>query len=243
MNQRPGSVTAVAIVNIVMAVLCGCSSLWMVATPAFMKMQQGMMESFSKQVEADINRRVAQLRQDRARATPEQQQRIDREIAQIQSEKMPDMSKFYGAFTSPSVKSFYLLSGIAGCLINLLFLISGIGLFSMSQWARKLAIGACVAAIVFALVSAVFNVLVIAPAMGQSMQEMMTEIQKISPPGQPTPPMPDMGGMMKFFSAAGSIFYLLIQCAWPVTAMILLSTKTSQDAFRAAAVHSRHSAP
>lgn len=84
----------------------------------------------NQQIEADKRRAIARLRSERKEATTqEEREQIDAEIETRKAMRMPDISKFYSAFTTPKVTTFYVAAGVVGCLINLLFLISGIGLF------------------------------------------------------------------------------------------------------------------
>jgi uncharacterized protein YacL len=241
MSQRPTSVTAVAVINIILGVLCGCSSLSMMVTPAMMSMYQKVMSPMMKQItqqfEADKRREIARLRSERKEATTqEEREQIDAEIETWKSLKMPDMSKFYSAFTTPKVTTFYVAAGIVGCLINLLFLISGIGLFYVAEWARKMSITASVVCIVATLVSTVFNFIIVIPATAQSLQDMMTEMQKMMPPGQSPPPLMDMGGMMQVWTAIWSGFYCLLLCGWLVAAIVMLSQSRVREAFHTAEV-------
>jgi len=243
MSQRPTSVTAVAIINIILGVLCGCSSLWMIVTPAMMSAYQRvmspMMKQMTQQFEADKRREIARLRSERKEATTqEEREQIDAEIATWKAMKMPmpDLSKFYSAFTTPKVTTFYIAVGLVGCLINLLFLISGIGLFYVAEWARKMSITASVACIASTLVSTVFNFFVVTPAMARSMQDMMTGMQKMMPPGQSPPPLMDMGRMMQVWTDIWSGFYCLLLCGWLVAAIVMLSQSRVREAFRTAKV-------
>lgn len=183
MSPRPTSVTAVAVINLILGVLCSCSSLGMTATPALMSAYQRsmtpMMQQINRQFEADKRREIARLRAERQKATtPEERQQIDEEIKMWQAMKMPDINKFFGAFTAPQVATFYVNTGILGCFLNLPFLILGIGLFSLAEWARKLTIAASVVGILFTLASNVFNIFVVTPTMTPALQAMMTEMQK-----------------------------------------------------------------
>ncbi|MCS6858883.1 MAG: hypothetical protein NZT92_01025 [Abditibacteriales bacterium] len=245
MSPRPTSVTAVAVINIILGVLCSCSSLSMTATPAIMSAYQQSMTPMMKQVkqqfEADKRREIARLRAERQQATTaEERQQIDEKIKTWQAMKTPDMRKFFGLFTAPQVATFYVVTGIIGCLLNLLLLIAGIGLFPLAEWARKLSIAASVMGIIFTLTSNAFNVFVITPTMAPSLQAMMTEIQKMSPPGQPPSPGTNMGAMMQVWTALWSGIYCLLLCGWLVAVIVILSNRRVRDTFRAAAARPRH---
>ncbi len=231
--ERPTAVTVLAVGNIILAFLCSCCSLWMIATPVFTEFQKSVFQQMSPHFEAEMRREIDRLLQKRKAAkTPQEQQQIDAQIATLKATKMPDMSKFVEPFTTPQAKAFFYGFGAAGLVINLLFFISGVGLFWMASWARKLAIGASIARIVEVLVSTTFNIVVITPAMAQASQAMMTEMQKMMPPGQPMPPMPNMAAFIQFQSIAWSLFSALLYCAWPIAVLIVLFLPDVREAFR-----------
>jgi hypothetical protein len=238
--RRPGTVTTVAVMSILFGVVCGCGSIYSIFMPSMMQMQRGMMGSMQEQIERDFEterrRTIERLRDERDTATtPEDQQRIDEEIRRNEGRQAPDMQKMTTMMVPPGSEKFYVVSGIVAALINLVFLVSGIGLFPMMEWARKLNIAASVIDIFYTLASTAYNIAVIGPAMGRGMQEMMQEIQKSAPAGTPPPPMPEMGTLMQMMMGVGASVMAFIIIAWLVAAICMLSTRRVKEAFRARA--------
>jgi hypothetical protein len=239
--RRPGSITAVAIISVLIGILCGCGSISNIFMPAMMQMQKNMIDGMQVQMKHDFEsqrqRNIERLQREKdAATTPAEQQRVDDELRRAESQPMPDMQKLTSMMTLPGNRTFYVVSGILGAVISLLFLVSGIGLFPMMEWARKLNITTSVLDILFTLASTSYNVAVVGPEMGRHMQEMMDEIQKASPPGTSAPPMPEMGTIMQtmmgvFMSIGGFIIIV-----WLVAAICMLSTRRVREAFRARAV-------
>ncbi len=232
--ERPTAVTIIAIGNIVFALLCICISCSWFATPIMAEFQKSMFQWAEQWYEAEQKKEIARLLQKRQAAkTQQEKQQIDAKIAAIKASTIPNMSKIFGAFTTPQMKAYFYGIGAIGTVLNLLFLVSGIGLLSMASWARKLAIGASIAYILEHLFSTVYNTVVIAPIMGQAMHEWFKEMQQMAPPGAPPPPpMPSMVTLMKIWSMAGGLFSMALYCAWPITVLVVLFLPHVREAFR-----------
>lgn len=232
-SERPTAVTVIAISNIVFALLCSCVYCTWTAMPAMMDFQKPVFRQIEREIEAEQKKEIARLLQKRQAAkTQQERQQIDAQIIAIKAAKMPEMSKLFEAFTAPQMKAFYYGVGIVGIVLNLLFLVSGVGLLAMASWARKLAIGVSILRILEVLFSTAYNIFVIAPAMGQAMQEWFEAMQKAVPPGAPPPPMPNMTAFMQFWSVMGSLFTMVLHCAWPTVVLIVLFLPSVQEAFR-----------
>jgi hypothetical protein len=230
-GARPSAVTTVAVVNIVMALLCGFSSLSTILQPALVRVQQASMRRAQETTNAQFRQQIEQLRRQRAQTTdPAQRRQIDATIKQVEAMKMPDMSRLAGAFAVPTWYCFW--AGGAGLVINCLLLISGIGLLSMARWARLLAIAAAAGWIVYSLATTAAALFLIAPRMGRGFRMVMSEVLSQIPPGQPAPPIPDLGGVMEGVVGVSSIGTLIISCAWPVAAIVLLTGRSVREAFR-----------
>lgn len=235
--RRPGTVTAVAIISVMMGVFCGCGSLYIIALPAMMEMQKATLARVQARTESDFKRqterRVEDLSAQREAATsPDEQQRLDEAIQQEQARHAPDLSKMMNFMVPPEARIFYVGLGIVGVVVNLLFLVSGIGLFPMMEWARKLNLTASFLQIVVSVGSTIYTIAVVSPAMARGMHEMMQEIQKSLPPGDPGPPMGQINSMLQLATGIGSGASTFIICTWLVAAICMLSTPRVKAAFR-----------
>ena len=231
--------TAVAIVSILIGVVCGCTSVYSIFTPAMMKMQGSMWGNMKGQMERDFERQrqrdVDRLQRERESATtPEQREQIDEEMRQVEAREVPDMQKVFSAMIPPEAASYYVVTGILGTVLSLLFLVSGIGLLPMMEWARKLNIATSVIDILSTLGMTIYNVAVIGPAMGRGMEEMMREMQKAAPSDGPQPPVDEIGSIMQVSMGAGMVIFAVVFISWFIAAICMLRSRRVNDAFRAA---------
>lgn len=227
---RPTAVTVVAIGNIVFALLCNCIYFTWVATPVVMEIQKSVFQQIGQQFEAERKKEIARLLQKRQVAKTQQEKReIDAQIAAIKAAKVPDIGK---ALTTPQTKAFYYGVGVFGLVLNLLFLVSGIGLLAMASWAYKLAIVASALRILEQMFSAAYHTFVIAPATGQIVQGWLDLMRKMTPPSSPPPPALDMITAVQVWSAIGSFYSLALYCAWPITVLVILFLPHVREAFR-----------
>lgn len=242
MNPRPTSVTVVAILNIVMGVLCGCGYLSIASTPLITKFQSKMFELIVEEEKKSKQARIAALERQRENADEDEAAGIDREIAQLQSARTPDFQAYMDSLMPSNFALISVLVGILGLLIQIAFLVAGIKLLSMTPWARTLTINAAIAAIVLVVAFNLYSIFFVYPHTTAATQKFMAEMEQLSSGGRTTP-MPNMSGMMMITSTAGSIFNMALYCAWPIVAMILMSSAKVKEAFQTAAATRARGAP
>ncbi len=174
MQKRPGLVTAVAIVNIVFGLLCGCLAVMTMATPTLV--QKGF--GFAQEVQ---NHALQTLRESgKALDETESQKRADEQFARTHSDLLSAQAKFVNTFATPRMKASYAISGGVDGLLRLLLLISGIGLLCMAGWARRLAIGVSIALIVAAVIHPLVAHAVFGDEVMQAVQNMHAELAQQS---------------------------------------------------------------
>lgn len=233
---KPTALVVLGVLNIMLSVCCGFSSVTTGATPLFVGFQRGAMKSMIEQAQAESARaREDEIRrlEDEKRHTndPQRRDEIDRSIERLkaQPEDVPDMMGMYDPLTEGSAPAFFIAYGVSGTIFNILLFISGIGLLGVARWSRRLAMVAAVLIMVQMAAYSAYNAFVLGPAMGHSFQNMMDQMNQSAPPGGP--PMPDMSAFMALSSGFGSVIALILGCVWPVIILILLNTRDVKRAF------------
>jgi hypothetical protein len=242
MNPRPTSVTVVGIIAIIMAVLCGCGYIGVASAPLMTTFQSKMFTFMIEEKQKTKRMRIATLEQQREEADEEDAAAIDQQIAQLQAKKSPDFQAFLDATMPRSLVITSVLVGILGLCIQGAFLVAGIKLFSMTPWARSLTINASIAAIVLVVAFNLYSIFFVYPETTAATQKFMAELEQMSSSGG-TSQTPNMSGFMMITSTAGSIFNIAMHIAWPIVAIILLSSPKVKAAFQAAADARRFAPP
>ena len=96
--------------------------------------------------------------------------------------KIPDMSNMLG-MKSPGVFAAYLFDCSTGLILNVLMLISGVGLLKYHAWARKLAMWVAALKILRLLILCALTGLIISPAVSEGMGQFVGEAAQMNPNG------------------------------------------------------------
>lgn len=173
-QKRPGLVIAVAIINIVFALSCGCSGVMTMAVPSLL---QNTLQ-YALEVQGNALRVLNES--ELGRPETESEKRAEEQFLKTYSELLSIQKQFTKAFTTPRMKAGFIISGGVGSLLSLLLLISGIGLLCMAGWARKLAIGVSIASIGVAVIQPFVAHAVFGNEMKQAAQNMSAEVAQHS---------------------------------------------------------------
>lgn len=162
------------------------------------KMQEEIQKERDQQVE-DLKAQEETAVDDEARAEIVKQ----REKLEEEPEQMPDFGKLYG-MGDRRVATFMGIDIGSALVLNILLLVSGIGLLGLSNWARKL--GVCVAVLKIVRLVTLYSVFIFAivPIMISQTLEAVEEFAKHQKGGAPMPPQmaTSMGTMWTVFAVA-----------------------------------------
>src|SRR5262249_43401668 len=123
-------------------------------------------------------------------------------------------------------QGFYLVDVVTGMILNVLLLISGIGLVRLKEWGRVT--GLWVAAIKIARLVVIYsiNIVVIVPIMTKQFADMFEDIARAAPPGPRgagAPAMTEVGPAMGTMMTAAAIGIMIVGSIYPAIVLWLLS--------------------
>ena len=163
--------------------------------PMFTAMQQQVKTA----QEAERAEQLRQLEeQEQAAQTEEEKQSIQNQRQATQSSPtivmpiMPDMSKMYG-MNQPRVMAYFMTDILSSIVLNVLLLVSGIGLVGMKEWGRKQALWVAAIKIGLLFVLQFYNIVMVAPVMAKQMTEVMEQMMSQVAPGSRGGPPPGFG--------------------------------------------------
>jgi hypothetical protein len=139
----------------------------------------------------------------------------DKESFQVQRENLernaePDMSEFmdlsnWNVFSDIRLAIYYCTELGVGMLLNLLMVISGVGLLGLAEWARRLAVGVAWAKILRWVAMTIMTMVLVLPITTQKMQKAFDQLeQQTKVRGGRAGPFP-MGSMAQFTAISGAV--------------------------------------
>jgi hypothetical protein len=234
-RTRTGIPKTIGILNIVfgsLLLLCViCFALSLAMQFAMGPLFAGQQQQFQQVLEAERQQKLQELQ------NLEQAAQNEMEKAAIQARekalkaqpipKMPDMTKF----TQDVSLQVYGIADVAtGLILNILMVVSGIGLVSFKEWGRRLGLWVAIVKIIRLVALNVFFIVVVVPNMTRAFvsmfQEMFEEMAKAAPPGQRVPGAAEMGQMgtgMGIMYTAFAVGMIILGVIYPVIVLILLS--------------------
>lgn len=238
-EPNTGIPRTIGILNIVFGVLlllCGvCSGLNVVTQSAFGPMIAAQQKQVQQALEAERQAKLKKLQEQEEAAEDEEQKaaiRAQHKLVQAQPVPVvPDTSKF---MTAPGLQSYMIADALSGIMLNVLMMISGIGLLAFKEWARVVALW--VAAVKILRLAALYGyfALAVAPVMAQQFRAMFEEMAKAAPPGQKAISPEELAtistsmGVMMTGSAIG---IMVLGFIYPAVVLILLTRSSVKAAF------------
>ena len=153
------------------------------------------------------------------------QLRADREALEQQAPpKMPDMQNMFG-MNEPTVKGAYIFDAVSGLLLNVMMLVSGIGLVNHSDWARKLAIWVAGLKVLRLIAICALTVTIIGPAVSEGMGEFVVEMGEMNPqaPQHAQPPVKQITKIYSTMFIVWAFILLVLGSIYPLISLSLLT--------------------
>jgi hypothetical protein len=238
----------IGILNIVfgsLLLLCAvCSALNLAIQPALGPMFAAQQQQFQQVQQADRQQKLDQLeKEEQAAKNKEEKAAVQARHKALKDQplvKMPDMTKFT---QDPTFQAYGIADAVTGLILNILLVVSGIGLLSLKEWARRLGLWVAALKIVFLFVLYGIFIVVVVPRVTEAFtsvfREMMDEMAKTAPPGQPVPGKADleqMGTILGLVYTGGAIVMIIFGVIYPVVMLVLLSRPRVKAACAAAAI-------
>jgi hypothetical protein len=243
---NPGIPRTLGILNIIFGTILALAGCCLASFTAGMPMLIQFGQEAQKKVQADLaEQRKAELKklddQIAAAKTDEEKKPIEAEkaaeIARADLATPPDMSAITDLYKNPTIMGFNLTFYGSGFLMNLLLLISGIGLVKLASWSRTMALGLATLQLARIILLTGVCLIVVQPESIKATNKMISNLEaqaqaqgkgKAAPinPAQNLQAAKAMGMMGSFFIVG----YALVASIYPIVTLILLNGSSAKAA-------------
>jgi len=194
---------------------------------------------------AERDAKIAELKKkEEAAKTKEEKETIADEREAVERSGGPDvsaiMSETMGMTQNPRIVAYTYVESIAGILLNVLMLISGVALVRMSDWGRRLALGVAWLKILRWVAIMVFTLVVMVPITAEASRKMFQEIDKEvkakSAGGANPVPMAFFAQFTAILTAVTAVASALFASIYPVLTLWFLTRPAARAACLARAM-------
>jgi hypothetical protein len=221
------------ILNIVFGVLLLFCALW---SGASMAMQSAMIPAMARQqqqmqktIEAERKAELDKLRDlEKASKNAQEKAELQRQQKILLSQPTPQLPDFSKLSTNPRTRVFALVDATTGLLLNILMIISGIGLLAWKEWARLTALGVAAVKLLRLVGLYTFFAVAVVPTISQQFRELFEEVAKTAPPDPNAPGPEQFAAMATAISVAMvgyAIFMILFGSIYPIVVLALLTRR------------------
>src|SRR5262245_14325049 len=234
-ESNPSAARTIGVLNIVfgslllLCVICSGLNLAMQSAmgPMFAGQQQQMQQAIEQEWKAKVNELEAQEKA--AKDEKEKQElRARQQALRAQPQpKMPDFTKLTG---DQHFLGYTIADVATGIILNVLLLISGIGLVRLKEWGRKMANWTAALKIVRLVALNSYFALVVVPVFVHGFtsifQEMFEEMGKAGPPGQRMPgqaELTQMGTMIGVMMTVYAVALVIFGVIYPIVVLCVLT--------------------
>jgi len=235
----------IGILNIVFgAILCLCgmvaavqSLAWLALAPSldqFMQEAQTTLQDQTAESEQEVQDLILQEEaaenEDERAVLKAEREAAERELDQRKSapQAFPGMVNPFAMARDPRLLVFGIVNESAGLILNVLLVISGVGLIKLKEWGRKLSLWAAGLKLGRLVVVAVYQVVVIAPLMAGQMKGMMDAMAQQAGPG--APPMGGFAAMMAGMQSAAAVAGFIFASIYPIVVLVCLTRQSARAA-------------
>jgi hypothetical protein len=205
-------------------------------------MNQMKEQQASKQAERDAKIDELKKKEDAAK-TKEEKDAIADERQALEKNFEPDLSGFMGDAMGLSgdkrMVAYSAVEGTAGFILNVLMVISGIGLLRMAEWGRRLALYVAWLKILRWVAIVIFTMVVIVPITTQMTQKLLVQIEKQTKAksgGGASPfPLSSLSQFAAIATAVTSVMSALAASIYPVLSLWFLTRPATRAAVLSAA--------
>ena len=243
--QRPREVAipkTLGILNLIFGVifmLAGAgTAIQYLVMPMFGEVMEAQQQQMTKAIELQQDSAVQKLLEEqKAAASEDEKAVIQTQIDQVQNQPTfttPNMAGMMG-MNDRRVIIWGVVNSLTGALLNLLMIISGVGLLLLRGWGRSLALWAAGLKIVRLIAGQSYYCFVCVPVRAESMMGFMDQVGAQAGPSQAQPPV-EMGMMFAGRYWAQAVGFALFASIYPIVCLVLLTRSRVKAAFNNAPV-------
>ena len=206
--------------------------------PMFGEVMEAQQQQITKTIESQQDSAIQDLlEQQKATESEDEKAAIQTQINQMQNQPRitpPNMAGMMG-MNDRRIIIWGVVNGLTGALLNLLMIISGIGLLLLKGWGRSLALWVAGLKIVRLIASQSYYCFVCVPVIAESMMGFMDQVGAQAGPSQAQPPV-EMGMMFAGMYWAQAVGFALFASIYPIVCLVLLTRSRVKAAFNNAPV-------
>jgi hypothetical protein len=209
---------------------------WFFYAPTFTKQMQATVEQQQAKRKAERAAELAKFKREEAAAKTEEEKKAAKESREayeaVVEPDFGDINDLTGmnVFTDRRLAAFYWTEVSSGILLNVLMVVSGIGLVMLAEWARKLALGVCCLKIVRWIFVAIATLVLVIPVTTERMQVVFNKMQAQTKAGGGVPMGGDMAKISAIAGGVTSVVTALLASIYPAIALGFLSLARSRAA-------------
>jgi hypothetical protein len=248
-DQTEGPPTSIprviGIMNIIFAGLLLLCGLWQIVNVALQSTMAPMMAGQQAQAQKAMEQqRQAELRdlqqREKASKDPQEKAALQAQEKALQAQPVPNLPDMTQFMNNPRTKTFTLADAATGMLLNILLLVSGIGLLKYREWGRVTALWVAALKIVRLIALYSFFIVAIVPDAVQQFRRIFEEMAKAGPPGQKGPGPEQFATFATAMGIAMTVYgilMILIGSIYPLVVLILLTRPRVKAACAAPQLH------
>ncbi len=234
----PQRAKLVGTLNIVFASLVLVYILFQIAVlflmPVIMQMSGEVVKQAQTKAEEQRKAALETLKQEAAQAkTPEEKAQIERRRNKLESTPsvtVPDLSKVTDMMKAPAYQAYVWTDMVSGLVLNVVMLVSGIGLLRLKESGRRLALWTFGLKIVRLCGLALMMIVIVIPITSRMTSEMMASVAKSGPGAPPTAMFVDMAKIQAVLGSVQAVLGAVFGSIWPIIGIVLLTRPGSRAA-------------
>jgi hypothetical protein len=215
-------------------------AVWHFVSPAVSKQMQMELKKQHEARKSERDLKLAELkRQEAAAKTAEEKQTLTDERVALENNVEPDLSEMgdlmgWNPFSDIRLAVYSFAEIGAAILLNVLMIISGVGLLALAEWARRMAIGVAWLKILRWAAMTVAAMVLILPITLEKTQKVFRQIEvqaKVQSGGRATAvAMAQVGRMMAVASAVFAAFEAVVASVYPALSIWFLTRPPTRAA-------------
>jgi gas vesicle protein len=225
-----------------------------IIAPGFQKRMVVKMKEQQEIEKASRERKLVEIKaketaakaKEAAAKTKEETEKVKEELASIKEEREdlendvePDISAVsdlmgWNVMSDIRLTIYYFSEVISGMVLNMLMVISGVGLLGLAEWGRRLALGVAWLKILRWVAIMIVTMIVIVPVMAEKMDKLVQQVQVQAQAKSGAPPMPTpmfgFGQIMGILVAIVVVFSALVASIYPAISLWFLTRPPTRAA-------------
>jgi hypothetical protein len=215
-----------------------------IVAPSFQKQMVGQIEQQQAKSKAEREAKVNELKaKEEAAKTKEEKDALKDERETLELNVPPDLSAMnemmgFNVFSDIRVAIYSFSEMITGMILNVIMVVSGVGLLGLAEWGRRLAITVAWLKIMRWVAMIVVTLALIVPITAQKTQKMFDSIQQAQARAQANAggrgaasmPMMNIAAFTSIAGAVAMIFTALIALIYPILSIWFLTRPPARAA-------------